>query len=696
MDQDEAGRLINRLRRVEGQSRGLQRMIEQGRPCEEIFTQLAATKAALDRVGVLLISLKMRECLNEEAGDAGRLPRGRREGPRGLSQVRPLREVAGPGRRVAEKFDPTHADKLENPERLVELPPAKLVELLRLTRRRDRRRLRRRHRHVLHPPRRRPSRSGASSPSTSSPQLLDRLRAKLEAQPVRPQRAAGPHRGRAGAARRRRRRAHAHRQRAAPRRRRPRRPGRDLPAARARRPARGRRVRADGPPCRAAQRPRAPARRRCARCSPAPGSASSPSTRRARSGCTTTSSSPRSRPVSARSGAGARAGRRRGVEPAGGLRRSSPTSRPRTGRGSTRRSSVSSSPSAAGPPSSGRASASPSRSTSSAPRRRRRPSPRTPRRSAACCARSSAAGAEPFVADSPGGPNGPAKVARAYKLSGIADVCAAEGVQIVDVEDDRAPLEAPGGQAVPLVPRRQGVPGRRRHRPGRRPQDPPAHAPHRRRQAHLRRHPGPRQGAPARQGAAARGLRRHAPRPAPRRAAAVHHHRRDHRHGGPGARAAARRASWTRCSRPATASRWTRRSPTAPRTSAAHVLHGRRVGAPRAPRPRRPVPPRRRPHRARARLQAGPPRHAGAPAAVAAPPGAQPHHGAAAPRRRPTPASAATSAPPSAAPGRSPWTRSPDYDDSACVRCFACTEVCPTAAIDNVSPLLVRLFSRGR
>jgi CsoR family transcriptional regulator, copper-sensing transcriptional repressor len=69
MDQGEAGRLINRLRRVEGQSRGLQRMIEQGRPCDEIFTQLAATKAALDRVGVLLISLKMRECLNQETGE---------------------------------------------------------------------------------------------------------------------------------------------------------------------------------------------------------------------------------------------------------------------------------------------------------------------------------------------------------------------------------------------------------------------------------------------------------------------------------------------------------------------------------------------------------------------------------------------------------------------------------------------------
>lgn len=61
--EDDTVRLINRLRRVEGQSRGLQRMIEEGRPCEEIFTQLAATKAALDRVGILLISLKMRECL---------------------------------------------------------------------------------------------------------------------------------------------------------------------------------------------------------------------------------------------------------------------------------------------------------------------------------------------------------------------------------------------------------------------------------------------------------------------------------------------------------------------------------------------------------------------------------------------------------------------------------------------------------
>ena len=61
-------------------------------------------------------------------------------------------------------------------------------------------------------------------------------------------------------------------------------------------------------------------------------------------------------------------------------------------------------------------------------------------------------GAEPFVADSPGGLNGPAKVARAYKVSGIAAVCTAEGVQIVDVEDDHVTLDAPDGRLYRSFP----------------------------------------------------------------------------------------------------------------------------------------------------------------------------------------------------------------------------------------------------
>jgi DNA-binding FrmR family transcriptional regulator len=62
----EADRILNRLRRVEGQARGLQRMIEEGRDCNDILTQLAATRAALDRVGIYLITTKVRECLLDE------------------------------------------------------------------------------------------------------------------------------------------------------------------------------------------------------------------------------------------------------------------------------------------------------------------------------------------------------------------------------------------------------------------------------------------------------------------------------------------------------------------------------------------------------------------------------------------------------------------------------------------------------
>ncbi|HQG54491.1 MAG TPA: DUF362 domain-containing protein [Thermoleophilia bacterium] len=57
-----------------------------------------------------------------------------------------------------------------------------------------------------------------------------------------------------------------------------------------------------------------------------------------------------------------------------------------------------------------------------------------------------AAGADPFVADSPGGRNGPAKVARAYRISGMATVCAEEGVPIVDIEDAKTTVDSPNGK----------------------------------------------------------------------------------------------------------------------------------------------------------------------------------------------------------------------------------------------------------
>lgn len=65
---EDAARVLNRLARIEGQVRGLQRMIEEGKDCESILTQLAAVKSALDRVGVFLISHRMKECIQDKIG----------------------------------------------------------------------------------------------------------------------------------------------------------------------------------------------------------------------------------------------------------------------------------------------------------------------------------------------------------------------------------------------------------------------------------------------------------------------------------------------------------------------------------------------------------------------------------------------------------------------------------------------------
>lgn len=62
--------LVRRLKRVEGQVRGLQRMIEEGRACSEVLVQLAALREAVNKVGVALIARHMASCL-EEPGPSG-------------------------------------------------------------------------------------------------------------------------------------------------------------------------------------------------------------------------------------------------------------------------------------------------------------------------------------------------------------------------------------------------------------------------------------------------------------------------------------------------------------------------------------------------------------------------------------------------------------------------------------------------
>lgn len=69
LDPHEMGSVINRLKRVQGQLAGIVRMLEEGRDCESVVTQLAAASKALDRAGFTVIASGMKQCLNEPDGD---------------------------------------------------------------------------------------------------------------------------------------------------------------------------------------------------------------------------------------------------------------------------------------------------------------------------------------------------------------------------------------------------------------------------------------------------------------------------------------------------------------------------------------------------------------------------------------------------------------------------------------------------
>jgi DNA-binding FrmR family transcriptional regulator len=58
--------LLNRLKRIEGQVRGIERMIEDGRECESIITQLRAVRSATESVGTLLLSNYTKLCFGKE------------------------------------------------------------------------------------------------------------------------------------------------------------------------------------------------------------------------------------------------------------------------------------------------------------------------------------------------------------------------------------------------------------------------------------------------------------------------------------------------------------------------------------------------------------------------------------------------------------------------------------------------------
>jgi DNA-binding FrmR family transcriptional regulator len=63
LNPDDMTPVINRLKRAQGQIGGVIRLIEEGRDCRDVVTQLAAVNKALDRAGFAIISTNLRECL---------------------------------------------------------------------------------------------------------------------------------------------------------------------------------------------------------------------------------------------------------------------------------------------------------------------------------------------------------------------------------------------------------------------------------------------------------------------------------------------------------------------------------------------------------------------------------------------------------------------------------------------------------
>ncbi len=73
MKRENQPRLLNRLRRIEGQVRGVARMIEQDRYCIDVLTQLQAIRAALGRVETEMLKDHLGHCIESAivSGDHG-------------------------------------------------------------------------------------------------------------------------------------------------------------------------------------------------------------------------------------------------------------------------------------------------------------------------------------------------------------------------------------------------------------------------------------------------------------------------------------------------------------------------------------------------------------------------------------------------------------------------------------------------
>ncbi|MFC4558510.1 MULTISPECIES: metal-sensitive transcriptional regulator [Bacillaceae] len=56
----------NRMKRIEGQVRGLLKMMEEDKECRDVVTQMSAVRNAMDRTIALIVSKNLEQCIREE------------------------------------------------------------------------------------------------------------------------------------------------------------------------------------------------------------------------------------------------------------------------------------------------------------------------------------------------------------------------------------------------------------------------------------------------------------------------------------------------------------------------------------------------------------------------------------------------------------------------------------------------------
>ncbi len=59
----------NRIKRIEGQLRGILKMMEDGKDCKEVITQLSAVRSAVDRTIGVIVSTNLVECVRQAEGN---------------------------------------------------------------------------------------------------------------------------------------------------------------------------------------------------------------------------------------------------------------------------------------------------------------------------------------------------------------------------------------------------------------------------------------------------------------------------------------------------------------------------------------------------------------------------------------------------------------------------------------------------